>query len=352
MMTIFKNSIFNMNYLFTNWNTTKYRLSRHLAALTVIVIIEGNMNIVHVDPYTNYSRAFFLLLLCVLYYTNMYILIPQFFFKLQYISYGLSFLGLIFLSFITVYTMSSWLKPEEEPNDTYNINAYDIGLFILMVTLLLATTTVVKLFQRWIIDSKRVHELETSTIQAELEHLKNQINPHFLFNMLNNTQVLIQKDAEKASEVLLNLSDFLRYQIYDSSRPKVFLTSDINFLHDFLSLEKIRRDDFEIQIDQYGEINGVMVAPLLFVTFVENAIKHSLDSDAKSFILIDFTLVGTTLTFNCHNSKPAIQIGKNENSGLGLKNIKRRLELLYPECHELIIEDKKNLHSVYLTINL
>jgi sensor histidine kinase YesM len=341
-----------MNSLFANWNTTKNRLYRNLAALTIIVIIEGNMNIIHVDPYSNYSRVFFFLLLCVLYYTNMYILIPNLFFKARYISYGLSFFGLIFLSFITIYSLSRWLTPQVEPYEAYCINAYAIGLFILMVSLLLAATTVVKLFQRWIVDSKRVHELETSTIQAELEQLKNQINPHFLFNMLNNTQVLIQKDAEKAAEVLLNLSDFLRYQIYDSSRPKVFLSSDIHFLQDFLSLEKIRRDDFDVQINQQGEIDGLMVAPLLFITFVENAVKYSLDTEAKSFIHLDFIRSGNTLIFKCRNSKPDIVLVKTENSGLGLKNIKRRLELLYPENHDLVIEDKKNLHSVFLTINL
>ena len=122
------------------------------------------------------------------------------------------------------------------------------------------------------LDTQLINELERSKTLTELEQLKNQINPHFLFNMLNNANVLTKKDPEKASQVLMKLSDLLRYQLYDSSRDKVLLTSDIHFLEDFLNLEKVRRDNFDYMISKEGNLSGVFIPPLLFISFVENAV--------------------------------------------------------------------------------
>src|SRR6202000_1449787 len=119
--------------------------------------------------------------------------------------------------------------------------------------LLLLPSTAFRLFQRSILDNQRIAELERISMQSELQQLKNQINPHFLFNMLNNVNVLTQQDPEKASQVLMKLSDLLRYQLYDSSREKVLLTADIRFLTDFLNLEKIRRDNFDFIVSKEGE---------------------------------------------------------------------------------------------------
>lgn len=132
------------------------------------------------------------------------------------------------------------------------------------------------MFTHWLRYNLRIDELESTTLQSELTFLKNQINPHFLFNMLNNANVLIKRNPEEASKVLFKLEDLLRYQINDSSRERVSLASDIRFLNDYLNLEKIRRDNFQFTLRQEGEVDSIWIQPLLFIPFVENAVKHSL----------------------------------------------------------------------------
>jgi len=151
--------------------------------------------------------------------------------------------------------------------------------------------------------------------------------------MLNNANVLTKKDPNKASEVLMKLSDLLRYQLYDSARDKVLLTSDIRFIEDFLNLEKVRRDNFDFLISKEGDLSGVQIPPLLFISFVENAVKHNNDTEKLSFVNLFFNVSNNELSFKCINSKPKIKAIKNVTGGLGLKNIKRRLELLYPSTH-------------------
>jgi LytS/YehU family sensor histidine kinase len=220
-----------------------------------------------------------------------------------------------------------------------------------MITVLIIASAAVKLFQQWISDAQLIHDLELAKAGAELEQLKNQINPHFLFNMLNNANVLIEDDPKKASQVLVKLSDLLRYQLYDSSRDKVLLTSDVHFLEDFLNLEKVRRDNFNFLISKEGGLSGVQVPPLLFISFVENAVKHNNDSAKSSYVNLFFDVRRTELVFKCINSKPAVK-AINKPSGLGMANIERRLELLFPSTHDLKIEDNLETYCVTLTLKL
>jgi LytS/YehU family sensor histidine kinase len=224
--------------------------------------------------------------------------------------------------------------------------------FIFLYGSFLGTSTAIKLFQRWIIDKSRIYELENSTIQSELEQLKNQITPHFLFNMLNNTNVLINTEPETASRVVLMLSDLLRYQLYDSSRPAVLLSSDIRFLTDFLELEKIRRDRFEFSISDSSGIPNLLVPPMLFIPFVENAVKHSAGGTCSSYVHVTFRTAGNVLYFSCINSIPAIPCSSKTAGGIGLANIKRRLELLYGADFSLKMNEKKNIYHVNLQLKL
>ena len=123
--------------------------------------------------------------------------------------------------------------------------------------LLVAASSALVLFKHWISNNQRIDELEAATLQSELKFLKSQINPHFLFNMLNNVYVLIKKGRDEAAEVLFKLEDLLRYQLNDSSQEKIPLNSEIHFMNDFLNLEKIRRDNFNYIISKEGDINKV-----------------------------------------------------------------------------------------------
>ncbi|RYG02947.1 MAG: histidine kinase, partial [Chitinophagaceae bacterium] len=233
-----------------------------------------------------------------------------------------------------------------------HIEAVSLLSIAFVVLVLMSGSTGIKLFQRSIVDSIRINELEKSTLRSEMEQLKNQINPHFLFNMLNNANVLTQTDPAKASQVLMKLSDLLRYQLYDSVRPDVLLTADIHFLTDFLNLEKIRRDNFEFVISKEGNLSGVQIAPLLLITFVENAVKHNIDYQKMSYVNLYFSVYNDEFRFRCTNSKPLLKATSKEPGGLGLANVKRRLELIYPGKHKLQTTDNADTYDVSLIINL
>jgi len=327
----------------------KYRVLRHLILILLLGALFYTSKTEVSDPSSTYVKisAFFILL--SLFYINMYWLVPKFLFKDSYLGY---FLGTIVLSFLVVlvsiavkHFVVTHSKQPAPPKD-------ESGLFVFyfLFAVLIGASAAIKLFQRWIVDAKRINELETATIQSELENLKKQINPHFLFNTLNNANVLTKKDPEKASQVLMKLSDLLRYQLYDSARAKIFLTADIHFLEDFLNLEKIRRDNFDFTITQNGALQGLEIPPLLFITFVENAVKHNIDAEERSFVDVFFAIVDKELHFHCINSKPKIKVNRNGSGGLGLTNVKRRLELIYPDRHDLRITDNVETFNVQLII--
>lgn len=279
----------------------------------------------------------------------MYIWVPRYLFKSRYAIYGLwIFVYIIYWSFAHRLA-AHFFKSNLLPNQDDNINFLSLTFVVIVLSIASAS---VKLFQQWIKNVQLINELEKSKITSELEQLKNQINPHFLFNMLNNANVLTKKDPEKASQVLMKLSDLLRYQLYDSARDKVLLTSDIHFLEDFLNLEKVRRDNFDFVISKEGNLSGIQIPPLLFISFVENAVKHNNDSSKSSYINIYFKVFNDELFFKCENSKPEKKAVNSESGGLGLANIKRRLELLFPDSHDLKIEENQNKFCVTLNIKL
>lgn len=332
------------------FSNPKNRIYWHLA-LILFMILSAYFREITYTPFASFViKSTIIILLIALFYSNVYWLVPKYLFKRKFST----FLSISFLFILIIYTIIVFLldilKPYHfEKKD--NLSEMSIPFFIFMIVVLIAASAAVRLFDQWISDNKMILELEKSKTSAELEQLKNQINPHFLFNMLNNANVLTKKDPEKASIVLMGLSDLLRYQLYDSSREKVLLTAEIRFLEDFLNLEKIRRDNFAFTITKNGELNGVQLSPLLFITFVENAVKHNNGAGSTTFVNLFFSFENNMLLFKCVNSKPLIK-AVNTSGGLGLANVKKRLKLLYPERHELTIEESEDLFSATLTINL
>ncbi|GAA5082734.1 hypothetical protein GCM10023210_00410 [Chryseobacterium ginsengisoli] len=226
---------------------------------------------------------------------------------------------------------------------------------VLMCIPIILTTTTVKLLQKWIKDSQRITELNNLTLRMELNELRNQINPHFLFNMLNNVKALIRTDPEKATTVIMKLSEFLRYQLYENGEEKTLLTSEIDFLSNFINLEKIRREDLSVDIHvdiEKRTLNSIFIPPNLFTTFVENAVKHSVDiNGSEHYIKIKIKMENEKLYFECINSKNNTYSVSDKNySGLGLVNIKRRLELLYQNTYELDIISTDKEYFVTLII--
>ncbi|PWG79555.1 sensor histidine kinase [Pararcticibacter amylolyticus] len=326
----------------------KYRFQRHLLLIAFCAVVLYYSPPDYVEPFETYNRLVIFFQIILLAYSNMYFFVPKFLFRNKYLSYGLFVLSGMILSYYIHEAFAFSFQRDLLPNEDDNINFFT---FSFMIMVLIIASAAVKLFQQWISDARLIHDLELANTNSELEQLKNQINPHFLFNMLNNANVLIEDDPKKASQVLVKLSDLLRYQLYDSSRDKVLLTSEIHFLEDFLNLEKVRRDNFNFLISKEGELSGVQVPPFLFISFVENAVKHNNDSAKLSYLNLYFDVCHNEISFRCINSKPAVK-AVNKPGGLGLANIKRRLELLFPSSHTLKIEENPETYCVTLFLNL
>lgn len=337
----------------TNWMvqvviSEKYRFQRHLSIISFCIVVLYYSPPEYAEPFETFNRLVIFLQIILLAYSNMYFFVPKFLFKKKYLSYGLFVLSSMVLWYYIHEFFANYFKPDSLPFQDDSINFFTFSFIIMM---LIVASAAVKLFQQWISDTQLIFDLKLAKTNAELEQLKNQINPHFLFNMLNNANVLIEDDPKKASQVLMKLSDLLRYQLYDSSRDNVLLTAEIHFLEDFLNLEKVRRDSFNFLISKEGELSGVQVPPLLFISFVENAVKHNNDSTKSSYVNLFFDVRHSELFFKCINSKPAVK-AVNKPGGLGLDNIKRRLELLFPSSHELKIEDSTETYCATLTLKL
>jgi sensor histidine kinase YesM len=285
-------------------------------------------------------------------YFNLYFLFPRYFKKGLYTHYLIGVFISGFLFFLVGYATQRiyvvcYDKLEQYATQFSFAGFVEMALFPIVF---LCATTGYKVFKEWINDQERFAELEKQKLNTELAQLKNQVNPHFLFNTLNNLHVLIQTNPDKASNIVLGLSDVLRFQIYDSQHDQVLLSKDIEIIEQYLELEKIRRDNLTVKIAVEGSTVGVFVPPLLFINFVDNAIKHS-NARGESIINILFQLKNKELYFTISNSKVALKT-EHEKGGLGLPNIKKRLELLYSNTHTLEIADNPDLFTVKLKIPL
>jgi two-component system, LytTR family, sensor histidine kinase AlgZ len=196
---------------------------------------------------------------------------------------------------------------------------------------------------------------ENERLIAELNFLKAQINPHFLFNTLNNLYYLAYTQSPNTTEVIAKLSQMMRYMIYDSNYLQVPLTKEIEYMQNYISLERLRlNNQIPIKFDIHGTTEGVLIAPLIFITFLENAFKHGVtNQDAEAWVNISIHIRDKECIYKVENSKlTGSKPEATEKSGIGLQNVKRRLELSYPDRHKLTMEDKAECYSVELKITL
>jgi len=288
---------------------------------------------------TMFSFAFLIILLNCF---NIYVLTPRLLLKNKWGLYFFSLLGLVIVMiiFIILFEVFFGAGDGSEPDASNDFLTY-LMLLINIVSgcqvfiLLFAGTSTFVVFKRWILDMRQSEELRSATLQMELKLLENQINPHFLFNMLNNANFLIKNKPDVAIHIIGKLEEMLSYQMNENSFEKVILKKEILFLNDFLELEKIRRDFFTYTISEEGYTDNIKIPPLLFITFVENATKHSQNTQSPSFVDIVFKVDGDWLIFICTNSVPPEAPYKKQVGGIGLSNITRRLDLLYENNYSL-----------------
>jgi hypothetical protein len=209
--------------------------------------------------------------------------------------------------------------------------------------------------KEWARAEKFRSQLEAVQLDTEIKFLKSQVNPHFLFNTLNNLFSMAQgKGNDELADGISKLCGMMRYMIYDSNAESVLLNREIAYLEDCITLNKLRYADDEARVTfDYPQHPGkAMIAPMLFIPFVENAFKHGVAIGQTSVITIAIIISGQHLTFTCANTIYTAKKMENEKSGIGLENVKRRLDLLYPGKHNLLISDDGGKYIVKLEIDL
>ncbi|HTN16998.1 MAG TPA: histidine kinase [Chitinophagaceae bacterium] len=213
--------------------------------------------------------------------------------------------------------------------------------------------SLVFLGQHFFIAIRQNELIRQQQTEIELSVLKSQINPHFLFNVLNNIYSLSLKKSEQTPEVVMRLSEILRYMLYEAKHELVPLKKEIQMICDYADIEQMRLSkEQELKMNfEEDQIPPLRIAPLLLIPFVENAIKHGTNSIASgAYVFIDMKVTGTTLYFSCKNNYKPMPASKN--SGLGLENVGKRLQLLYPGKHVLDIKRQNNTFEVLLSIQL
>lgn len=219
--------------------------------------------------------------------------------------------------------------------------------------LIFSISLLVRFIDRWREQERRELELEKERVSSELDYLKKQINPHFLFNALNSIYSLtLPFSDDRASESILKLSSILRYMLYETDHKLVLLTSEIDILHNYIGLQKLRiTDKTSIDFTIEGNVEGYGIEPLLFIPFIENAFKYGVDSANGSSIVINLSVKDSMLKFDVTNTVVSAN-RRTKHSGIGIKNIERRLEILYPRNHVFNIKSEDDKFYIYISLPL
>jgi two-component system, LytTR family, sensor kinase len=234
---------------------------------------------------------------------------------------------------------------------------FDANLFFVHIyneTLPILPPVFIKIVKLIIISRNRTTSLERDNLNLELNFLKSQVNPHFLFNVLNSIYSLIVEKDEVAADIIVRLSGLMRYSLYETDSEKVNLKRDVEFIFQYVELERIRfQSRTEITFNNYADFKDYEVPPMVFISFVENAFKHGVStSGKKSWVNISFRMKDTSVIFRIENSKPTHITHEQVQGGIGLINVKKRLDLLYPDKHKLVVENKEQSFLVELQLQL
>lgn len=288
-------------------------------------------------------------------YIHLYVLVPKLLNKRKYLLYIPSTIALLFIySYLSYFILNlipgEWLPKGLSVYISRIDPNYDIleGFFAFTITYALKYTWLALTTQN------KVLALQKENLQLELKALKAQVNPHFLFNTLNNIYALSLQKSEQTPGMLLKLSSMMRYLLYECNAPQVELQKEIQFINDYIELEKIRHErNVRIDFSLTGDEDGTRIAPLLLIPFVENSFKHGVNAQiGKGWVDIRLSTVNRQISLSVVNSRAENNNGNNQGKGIGLENVQKRLELLYPGRHTLEIDESDEKFSVNLTINL
>ncbi|AFD05278.1 putative regulator of cell autolysis [Solitalea canadensis DSM 3403] len=287
------------------------------------------------------------------------VLMPQLIFKRRSAEFILIYVLLIlFFAFIQRlidnqliirYFMKHW---QPEPLFSVPVYLYNVIKLQFVVTIPLA----LKLFYHLAEEKSKVQAIQSEKLQAELFSLRSQLQPHFLFNVLNSLYLKILDKSNDSAEIVLKISDLLRFSVYDVNRKTVSLEEEILYLKNYIDLQQLRFDNrLEMSLSVFGKVDGYHIEPFLILPFVENSYKYCLsDAHSMAWITISINVNDDWLVVKIENSLPedslVTQVADTSKSGVGIANVQRRLELLYPDQHQLTV--KNNVSSFFVSLKL
>ncbi|MDB5020038.1 MAG: histidine kinase [Pedobacter sp.] len=294
-----------------------------------------------------------IVLLIIIAYLNLQYFLPQFLLKKRYFSYFaaviVSVIGYLTMQSLFDFYLYGYVIGPMRNSDLTQALSYNFFSTLWYLGLMLA----LKLSLDWYEQQLTIQKITVEKLNAEVKFLRAQVNPHFLFNILNNLYALTLKKSELAPEVVLKLSEMMEYMLYDTTGEKVLLEKEVSYLKNYIELERLRfSGEVTIELIVNADLDRHLIAPFLLLPLVENAFKHGLSKQTKhSWLRIHITLEQSTLTAVFENTKPSSATNAAK-GGIGLDNLRKRLQLLYPNKHHLELEDRKDTYIAKLIIEL
>ncbi|MFD2514838.1 sensor histidine kinase [Pontibacter locisalis] len=352
-----------MDELFSKYYNKKTRVLWHVAfwltyllyhVLVIVSVEDGNYLEVFV------SRSLNLPVKIIATYFVLYVLIPRFFMKKKVLAFSVFFfVTLLAAGFFQHLYYHFITYPVLYPERVYSLGFPVIEIFknVLTTYPVVSLAAFIKIGKHWLEKERVSQRLEREKVEAELKFLKAQLHPHFLFNTLNNLYALTLKKSDKASEVVLKLSSLLDYILYEGNAHTVPLKKELDLVATYVHLEKIRYGEkLRVNYCVRGGVGGKVVPPLLILPFVENSFKHGVSQQTKEmWVNIDVEVKANLMLLKVENSKfnnGSALNRQGSRGGIGLQNVKRRLDLLYGKNHELTVSNEEDTFSVLLAISV
>ncbi|HKL31372.1 MAG TPA: histidine kinase [Tangfeifania sp.] len=318
-----------------------------LSFLVLLNILKVSSDVKQIDLI--YTAIFHVPIILIV-YLNLKVLFPGFLEKGKYILYGALVLTLVvFGSGFYILLFGNWI---DYIFTGYYFIAYysfwDISLYLIVY---ISLTSLLRLARGWF----RLQEMQNEKTETELKALRSQINPHFLFNSLNSIYSLARKNSDLVPEKVVQLSDLMRHVIYESDTDAIPLEKEIEMIRNYIELQNLRTPDSEkIKLEVLGDLKEKKIAPLLFLPFVENSFKHGLKGGGNMvFVSINIRVQENSLLFEIENSKGKnTEIKEEKYKGIGIENVRKRLDLIYPGKYSLEISDDEFIFKVTLNLQL